>query len=313
MEQFITNNPIIEALKPRDALYGGRTNAFQLYYKCKPNEKIKYYDFTSLYPAVQKQEVYPIGHPKIITKFVNNEISKFFGLIKCKVVSPARLYAPVLPARINHKLVFTLCQQCALDQEALCKHNDAKRAITGTWPTIEVNKALEKGYQIVQIYEVWHWEKKGDLFRKYVNACIKEKQEASGYPEGCVTDEQKRAYIEDYKQHENIELDYDKIAKNSGARQVAKMKANKQWGYLAMHTNLTRHNIIDSKAKLHQMLEDDRITVTEIIPVENQNLMQVYYTVKDEDHFGGINTNVAVAAFVTSYGRLRLYNEIDKL
>ena len=115
LEQFITNNPIIEALKPRDALYGGRTNAFQLYYKCKPNEKIKYYDFTSLYPAVQKQEVYPIGHPEIITKFVNNDISKFFGLIKCKVVPPARLYAPVLPARINHKLVFTLCQQCALE------------------------------------------------------------------------------------------------------------------------------------------------------------------------------------------------------
>ena len=61
------------------------------------------------------------------------------------------------------------------------------------------------------------------------------------------------------------------------------------------------------------MLQDDRIIVSEIIPVENQNLMQVYYTVKDDDHFGGVNTNVAVAAFVTSYGRLRLYNEIDKL
>ena len=61
------------------------------------------------------------------------------------------------------------------------------------------------------------------------------------------------------------------------------------------------------------MLEDDRLIINEIIPIENQNLMQVYYTVKEEDHFGGLNTNVAVAAFVTCYGRLRLYNEIDKL
>ena len=166
--------------------------------------------------------------------------------------------------------MFTLCHQCALDQEIVCKHNDTKRAITGTWPSIEVNKALEKGYQIVQMFEVWHWEKKGDLFSKYVNACIKEKQEASGYPEGCVTEEQKRAYIENYKQHEGIELDYNKIAKNSGARQVAKMKANSQWGYLAMHTYLTRHKFIDSKVKLHQMLQDDRIIVTEIIPVESK-------------------------------------------
>ncbi len=28
---------------------------------------------------------------------------------------------------------------------------------------------------------------------------------------------------------------------------------------------------------------------------------------------GGLNTNVCVASFVTSYGRLRLYDEIDKL
>ena len=41
--------------------------------------------------------------------------------------------------------------------------------------------------------------------------------------------------------------------------------------------------------------------------------MQVYYTVNNQMHTGGVNTNVCVAAFVTSYGRLRLYNEIDKL
>ena len=256
LRQFITDYPVIEELKPRDALYGGRTNAFQLYYKCKDEEKIKYYDFTSLYPAVQKQELYPIGHPEIITSFVNNDISAFFGLIKCKVIPPAGLYAPVLPARINNKLVFTLCQQCADDQDMICKHNEAKRAITGTWPTIEVNKALEKGYQIVKIFEVWHLKEKGDLLSKYDNACIKEKQEASGFPEECVTDEQKRQYIQDYYHHEGIELNYDKINKNSGARQVAKMKANSQWGYLAMHTNRTRHKFVDSRSKLIQMLEE---------------------------------------------------------
>ena len=198
LEIYINSHPIVEALKPRDALFGGRTNAFQLHYKCKANEKIKYYDFTSLYPAVQKQEVYPIGHPEIITSFVNNDISNYFWLIKCKIVPPSRLYAPVLPARINHKLIFTLCNQCAIDQDKICKHNDAKRALTGTWPAPEVNKALEKGYQIVNIYEVWHWKTKGDLFSKYVNACIKEKQEASGFPDECVTEDQKRKYIEDY-------------------------------------------------------------------------------------------------------------------
>ena len=57
-----------ESLNIREALYGGRTNAFRLYYKCLPNEKIFYYDFTSLYPAVQKYGIYPMGHPTIITE-----------------------------------------------------------------------------------------------------------------------------------------------------------------------------------------------------------------------------------------------------
>jgi hypothetical protein len=51
-----------EALNPRNALYGGRTNALVLNYLCRPWEKIHYYDFCSLYPAVQKYGVYPKGH-----------------------------------------------------------------------------------------------------------------------------------------------------------------------------------------------------------------------------------------------------------
>jgi len=35
---------------------------------------------------------------------------------------------------------------------------DSERAITGFWTTAELNKALEKGYVINQIYEVLHFE-----------------------------------------------------------------------------------------------------------------------------------------------------------
>jgi hypothetical protein len=40
---------------------------------------------------------------------------------------------------------------------------DFQRAITGFWCTNEVQKALEKGYKILDIYEVWHFkETSGD-------------------------------------------------------------------------------------------------------------------------------------------------------
>ncbi|XP_041361917.1 uncharacterized protein LOC121377886 [Gigantopelta aegis] len=55
-----------ERLKPRDAFFGGRTNACKLHYTIKEGEHIKYVDFTSLYPYVNKYARYPVGHPKIL-------------------------------------------------------------------------------------------------------------------------------------------------------------------------------------------------------------------------------------------------------
>ncbi len=55
-----------ELLDPRQALYGGRTNAMKLYHKVEGDEKVRYYDFTSLYPAVNAKKQYPVGHPQII-------------------------------------------------------------------------------------------------------------------------------------------------------------------------------------------------------------------------------------------------------
>ena len=48
---------IVEPLNPRDAFYGGRTNATKLLYNFKENERGRYVDFCSLYPTVQYQKI----------------------------------------------------------------------------------------------------------------------------------------------------------------------------------------------------------------------------------------------------------------
>ncbi|XP_078242820.1 uncharacterized protein LOC140705727 [Pogona vitticeps] len=65
VKQYLATADFPEPLEPRDALFGGRTNAIRLYYKPKPGEQIHYYDFTSLYSYVNKTKEYPLGHPKI--------------------------------------------------------------------------------------------------------------------------------------------------------------------------------------------------------------------------------------------------------
>ena len=41
MKQFFDQNKIIDPLQPRDAFYGGRTNATKLAHECQGDEKIK--------------------------------------------------------------------------------------------------------------------------------------------------------------------------------------------------------------------------------------------------------------------------------
>ena len=60
-------HPNREPLGPRDALYGGRTNAVKLYHMVTEAEEIKYLDICSLYPYICKYGIFPIGHPLILT------------------------------------------------------------------------------------------------------------------------------------------------------------------------------------------------------------------------------------------------------
>ena len=41
MKQFFDEYEIVDPLQPRDAFYGGRTNATKLFHQCHGNEKIK--------------------------------------------------------------------------------------------------------------------------------------------------------------------------------------------------------------------------------------------------------------------------------
>ena len=59
--------------------------------------------------------------------------------------------------------MFPLCKTCAdtLNQNP-CTHADQERAILGTWCHVELMKAIEKGYEVLKIHEVWHWEQTTD-------------------------------------------------------------------------------------------------------------------------------------------------------
>nr|XP_042912254.1 uncharacterized protein LOC122272523 [Parasteatoda tepidariorum] len=152
--------------------------------------------------------------------------------MKCTILPPRKLFLPVLPYRSNKKLMFPLCRTCVETlQQSPCIHSDVEREITGTWVTEEVKLALKKGYELKEIHEVYHFEESSStLFKNFIDLFLKIKQESSGWPVECNTEEEKLKYIEDYLKREGVALDASKIMRNLGRRAVAKLILNSFWG-----------------------------------------------------------------------------------
>ena len=134
-----------------------------------------------------------------------------------------------------------------------------QRVLTGTWCSPELSKAVELGYQVQYIYEVWHFDETCQgLFEDYVNTWLKIKQEASGWPEENMTEQDKQTYIDNYFQQEGIRLEYDKIEKNPGLRTLAKMMFNSMWGKFGQRLNKTQvqTNLMTLKA-FHRFLDTE--------------------------------------------------------
>ena len=307
-------------------------------------------DFTSLYPWCNKMTRTVVGHPRIITENFDEDISSYFGLIKCTVLPPRGLFHPVLPYRTQGKLMFPLCRTCAdVCNQTPCTHTERERAIIGTWCSVELEKALEKGYRVLQMHEVWHFPESSDeLFRDYVNTFLKIKQEASGYPKECVTEEQKQRYVQEYLEREGISLDPNKIEYNPGLRALAKLMLNSFWGMyvkyqgfyseffflvffssyekclsdtyvrtfllgkFAQRPNMTKVEQISEVQTFLDYLTSDETNVLDANLVSD-DLIEIHYENNENFIAPNAKTNVVIAAFTTAYARLKLYGVLDDL
>lgn len=81
----------------RDSYYGGRVEVFKM--RCF--DKMKVYDFTSLYPYVMKKYPMPVGTASRVTKFYENTT----GFYKATVKIPD-MYFPPMPWLNKQKLIF---------------------------------------------------------------------------------------------------------------------------------------------------------------------------------------------------------------
>lgn len=308
----------------RKSFFGGRTNAVKLIYNFneEEGEEGKYKDFTSLYPSTQYSAKYPQGHPIKITEITDMHYEKlknkeYFGFVECVVEAPKDLYHPVLPQK-GEKLFFDL-----YDKE-------------GVWTTNELYCALDNGYTIRHIDEIWHFEQTtNNLFKKYIRKFLKIKQEASGFPlwveqpkgkewdypvhlkeiaKEMNEDERKELYIMDYFKNQGIMMEKEKIVSNPGMREIAKLCLNSLWGKFGQRTNMSKCEIVNNKEQFWKIAKNPEVINLDWVEIgEGANAKkQIRYEIKEEYLPTDFNTNIAIASFTTSSARLKLYNEFLK-
>ncbi|KAJ8962391.1 hypothetical protein NQ318_018375, partial [Aromia moschata] len=178
---------------------------------------------------------------------------------------------------------------CSLYPWEECTHTDEQRALTGTWVIDEVNKALTLCYELMKIHEIWNYQvdqfntvtKAGGLFTDMMNKFIKVKQQASGWPNNCSTQEQKDRYIEEFLTRENRE-------------------------------NQPKTKIVRDPSEFFGMLIDPGIFVNSALPI-NEDTLVVNWEQKEEAYDILSTVNVVIAAYVTTQARLKLYSYLERL
>ena len=326
------NNPLLKAfydkfirsykelrLKIRDGLYGGRTSAYRLIYECSLYEQILYVDFVSMYPAIQCKFKFPVKQPTRLVGFTLptvehfcTNIDDYLGMARIEVLPPDNLHIGVLPVRIGGTLVFPLCKTCAEFKQEVCNHTMKQKSLIGTWCTPEIKLAINRGYRILYIFEIMYFKEQQYIFKDYIDYFFKQKVHASGYPERVKTEQDKDQYIADYKTKMNIDLEKDKIKLDPPARLTSKLNLNSLWGRLGMQSsNKDKYALVNSPEEMHEFLSDQQFKVSDIMCGSEKALVRYKQTEVAQTKIPKA-VNSVVAAFVTCYGRLMLYELMEK-
>ena len=246
----------------RETYKGGLVDSFKFVRKVNEGEVIRYIDFNSLYPHVMCAYPVPVGEPIVIDEDFEEylpDIENFFGLISCKVLPPKEVMFPVLHTNIRKKQMYPLCFTCALtENNGLCHCSDRDRIIRGKWTSEEIKEALRQGYGIVEVYQMVHYhERDQEMFPNYIKSLYVDKQEASGWPAECETDEQKVEFCMEFQPRMGVPLDPAKVHSNPGRRTIPKLGMNSGYGKMGQCANRPQTLVTNKRSEAWDLMLDD--------------------------------------------------------
>jgi hypothetical protein len=265
----------------------------------------------------------PVGYPTRLQGNLGTDISKYFGMAKVKLVPPRDLYHPVLGEK---RVPPTRDAEAAKAPKAAPKLLFAlDKPIIGTFTTPGIEAAVHFGYKLEKIYSVLHFDEAScDLFKEYVRYHLKRKQEASNWSVG-MTKEEIVEYCRVYEEKYGLKLDPEKCVYNPAARTLHKAYLNSLYGKWAQRNMRSETRVLHTHAEFLELLIDPEVELTDTPRFighkytdeegneQVRETVHVFYRTKEEYTADPSHTNLVVAAFITSYARLKLYSLLNYL
>jgi len=343
----------------RKALSGGRTDVRRLYHKVTPEDMLagRYIvavDVVSLYPACQVLYDYPVGPPTIyvfnpdyypckthsqpehgnvietfgcqcsipdrqrdcmldlltVHNYTNNRstsISPFFGIIHAHVTAPTSIIHPVLGIHRNHKFIFPT------------------GSFTGAWTSVELERAISRGYTINKIHIVYHFKRQPGLWKDFIFKMVVEKVRNSKPPRSV--EATYNAYAIKFPNEETFLTSLKEALQTAelrpAARQVYKIILNSLWGKhcerpVMRETTLLPNTCDHPESNLEARELNQRI-LSQQVSVKDMCVFDKYHLISTEHNTRGpvpINfgrTYLPTGLFVPAYGRLILEEQLHLL
>lgn len=334
---------------PRDSYKGGVSECYKLFVDLPHRMQVS--DFVSQYPMVLIGESYhpltgekrkwdmPTGVPRIVYRPQSYVFDRnILGIIKCRVLAPGQMYAPFLgfkvPSAISDaegqfETLYGLCRQCMISRSwERCQHSDDDRSFIGTWTLGEIYFAMDHGYQVLDVIEVWEYPTRtNDLFREFIipfmiaktcckkSGLVEEDQFTSRGIEVC-------EYIYEVTGRRLTPQDF----KDAPAqRTVAKLMQNVLYGKLAQRTiwpetKLFKDSSEEDTSACLGLFYDSSVVVKYAEVLDNftttqgdEMIILINYEKKRACSRGDADKNDIWAAHVTAGGRQALFEGIWSL
>lgn len=147
----------------RRGYFGGRVEIFKPYFKENKTKRLHVYDVNSLYPAVMRDNEFPIQEGDFCKR---RKIGTMY-MAEVTVQTPAGQYLPVLPivCRKRKKLIFPT------------------GTFRGVYSSVELEYAESLGTRVLKVHRVLQLKNGGKIFKEFINELYKIRENT---PKGSV-------------------------------------------------------------------------------------------------------------------------------